>query len=911
MIVDIDDYLAHYGTARKSGRYPWGSGGTENQRNKNFLDYVEGMRKQGLTDTDIAKGLSDPENGFKMTRTDLQAMKTIAKNEQKQALISTAQKLSAKGMGASAIARQMDINESSVRSLLAPGQMEKAKALMSTATMLQGYIDKKGFVDVGAGVEHHLNLSRDRLDKAIAILKEQGYAYHKVQIDQLGTGGNQKTTIKVLAPPGTTYRNIVMNKDKIMSVTEYTSDGGHTWSGLLPPLNISSSRVGVRYKEQGGDDADGVIYVRRGVDDVSLGKNRYAQVRVAVDGSHYLKGMAMYKDDMPNGVDLVFNTVKSDTGNKLDAMKKMQIDKVTGKIDEGNPFGAAIGAAGQIKGLGPDGKERATSVMNMVNQEGDWDKWSRNLSSQMLSKQSPELAKTQLAMTYEKKKQDLDEISALTNPVVRQKLLQSFADSADSSAVHLKAASMPRQSSHVILPVPKMKETEVYAPNFDNGTRVALIRYPHGGIFEIPELTVNNKNPAAIKLLKGATDAIGISAKVAERLSGADFDGDTVLVIPNGKGEIKTAPPLARLVKFDPKKEYPEYDGMVRMTVQTKGTHMGDISNLITDMTIMKASNDELARAVRHSMVVIDAEKHGLDYKRSATEHGIKALKVKYQGGPTAGAATLISRATGEKTIVAKKPRPAKDGGPIDKKTGALVFVPTGENYTRTTVNKKGVSKETAIFNKQRSQKLIETTDARTLLSKDGGTKVEKIYADHSNKLKALANTARLEMVHIKTNKISDSAKAAYKPEVDSLVAKLTLAQRNSPLERQAQVLANAVIAAKRASNGDMEKSELKKIKSQALEAARKRTGAEKQKIVITPNEWAAIQAGAISNDRLGKILDNADLDVVKALATPRVPLLMTNAKTAKAASMAARGYTQAEIAAALGVSVTTLKTSI
>ena len=48
---------------------------------------------------------------------------------------------------------------------------------------------------------------------------------------------------------------------------------------------------------------------------------------------------------------------------------------------------------------------------------------------------------------------------------------------------------------------------------------------------------------------------------------------------------------------------------------------MGDVSNLITDMTIKGANNDELARAVRHSMVVIDSEKHNLDVKASARDN--------------------------------------------------------------------------------------------------------------------------------------------------------------------------------------------------------------------------------------------------------------------------------------------------
>ena len=79
----------------------------------------------------------------------------------------------------------------------------------------------------------------------------------------------------------------------------------------------------------------------------------------------------------------------------------------------------------------------------------------------------------------------------------------------------------------------------------------------HGGTFEIPELTVNNKNPDAKKVLGNATDAIGISSKVAERLSGADFDGDMVTVIPvNNRVRVKSTPALEGLKNFDPKTQY-------------------------------------------------------------------------------------------------------------------------------------------------------------------------------------------------------------------------------------------------------------------------------------------------------------------------------------------------------------------
>ena len=901
MIIKEEDYLEHYGTLHKSGRYPWGSGEDPHQGGKTLIDYIDDMRKQGLNDTEIAKGLD-------MSRPKLQAMKQIAKNEQKQADISQAVRLKAKGMSNMAIGVQMQKNESTIRSLLLPGQKEKTDRLMSTANMLRGQVDSKGFVDVGKGVEYHVGISRDKLDKAIEVVKQQGYSVETVQINQLGT--QNKTLVKVLAPPGTTYRDIVSNTDQIRPLVGFTDNTGLSWSGIDPPLSIDSSRIKIRYANDGGAQADGVIYVRPGIDDISLGASHYAQVRVMVDNSHYLKGMAIYKDDLPKGSDLVFNTVKSDTGNKLDVMKELKTDP-KGNYDSANPFGAVVR---QLKTVGPDGKEQVSSAMNLVNIEGVWSTWKKNLSSQMLSKQSPHLARTQLEMKYEKKKLALDEISALTNPAVRAKLLKSFADSADSSAVHLEAAHLPRQSSHVILPVNSMKETEIYAPKFNNGERVALIRFPHGGVFEIPELTVNNRNPEAKLLLGNAPDAVGINVKVASRLSGADFDGDTVLVIPNDKGMIRTAPSLAALKDFSPQERYKAYEGMKPMDGPTKGFQMGDISNLITDMTIQGAPPAELARAVRHSMVVIDAEKHNLNYKQSALDHGIKDLKIKYQNSATGGASTLISKATARADPLKYKPRSAKDGGPIDRKTGKLVFVPTNESYIRTRTNKRtGIVTEKIVFNTQKSMKLAETDNAHTLSS---GTPIEKIYADHSNKLKALANIARLEMINTKMTPMSDSAKAAYKPEVASLNAKLAIALRNAPLERQAQIIAGANIAAKKAANADMDSAELKKIKFLALETARIRTGANKIKIgsdasPLTSSEWQAIQAGAISNSKLNAILDNANLDRIKELATPRITVMMTTSKKNRAVSMLATGYSQAEVASAIGVSVSTLMKSL
>lgn len=872
-------YLAHYGILRRSGRYPWGSGGPEYASSKSFLGYVAQLKGEGMSDPEIARGMG-------ISTTELRAAKSIARNEERQAQIGMAQRLKDKGWSNVAIAKRMNVGESQVRALLQPGVKDRTDVLTATSNMLKNEIKNKKYIDIGSGVENQLGISATKLATAVAALESEGYHKYYVKIKQLGTGNY--TTTKVLTAPGVSYSEVLKNKDSIQQIRTYSEDHGRSYSLIQTPMSISSKRVAVRYAEDGGADADGVIYVRPGVKDTNLGNSNYAQVRIAVDGTHYLKGMAMYRDDLPPGVDLVFNTNKKNTGNKLDAMKELKKD------DPENPFGATVRQRTDPK------TGKVNSVMNIVNEEGDWTKWSKTLSTQMLSKQSPSLARKQLEMTLEKKRTELEKIKRLTNPVVKRKLMEALADSLDSSAVHLKAAALPRQSSSVILPINSLKNGEIYAPNYRNGERVVLIRYPHGGIFEIPELTVNNRHPEAKKILGQAKDAVGINSKVAERLSGADFDGDTVLVIPNNKGLVKTAPALEGLKGFDPQRAYPAYEGMKLMTPRSKQLEMGDVSNLITDMTIRGATTDEIARAVRHSMVVIDAEKHKLNYKQSAIDNGIAQLKKKYQGGARAGASTLVSRATSTLHVEDRKARPAAEGGAVDRATGRKVYVPTGETY----INKAGKLVKKMV----ETQKLAETDDAHTLSS---GTTIERVYADHSNSLKSLANEARKIALSTQPKPYSPSAKAAFESEVKTLRAKLDIAKRNRPLERQAQLIANAAVQARLAANPGMEKSEIKKIQAQQLKVARARTGAGKNRIHITDGEWRAIQAGAISTHTLSEILANADLDRVKELATPRTEQSMSTAKIARARSMLELGYTQADIADQLGVSISTLNATI
>lgn len=873
----MTDELYHYGIKRRSGRYPWGSGAKKSRNASDFLSTVDVLEKDGFNEKQIAEY-------FGLQTKQLRAYKSNAHNEVRAAKAAMALRLKDKGYSNSEIGRRMGINESSVRSLLDPAISMRKNASTNTAEMLEKEIASKKYIDVGGGVENQIGVSRNTLDNAVEQLRAKGYTYHYLKVEQLGTG--KFTSIKVLAAPDVTYKEVKDNQSKVTSPGFYSEDLGQTVVGIKPPSSISSKRILVNYGDQGGSDKDGVIELRRGVKDLDLGAARYAQVRVAVDGTHYLKGMAMYSDDIPKGYDVIFNTNKNTSTPKMDVFKKM-------KDDPENPFGATIR---QKTYIGKDGKEHL-SALNIVNEEGDWNTWKKTLSSQMLSKQSTALAKKQLKLAYDIKKEEFDEICSLKNPVIKKCLLDKFADNCDSSAVHLKAAGLPRQASKVILPFPEMKDSEIYAPSYRNGEKVVLIRYPHGGTFEIPELVVNNKsNKKAKGLIGNAQDAVGINPRVAERLSGADFDGDTVLVIPVGKVKIKTSAPLKGLKNFDPKVAYPGYPGMPKPGEKGSGFDkqgkMGDISNLITDMTIKGAPADDIAAAVRHSMVVIDAEKHNLNWRQSYLDNGIANLKAKYQGASNAGASTLISRAKGDKRVPKRK-----DGYKVDPETGRKIFTETGETYEK---NGKQVVRL------QKSSKMYETEDAYSLSS---GTAMENVYADHANKLKALANSARKTSLTTKPISYSPEAKAKYRQEVDSLNAKLNIALKNRPLERKAQLLANERVKLVRQNNPDMDKDDIKKLKNQALTQARLQTGASKKArlVDITDREWEAIQSGAISTNKLSQIIQNSDLDILKQRSMPRESKGISDAKRARAKMLDSNGYTLAEIADSLGVSTSTI----
>ena len=906
-------FLKHYGTPRHSGRYPWGSGKNPRQSlNRHFVTHDRELRQQGLTEKERA-------NAWNMTVTEYRARYSAAVNATKKEDISRVKKLHDKGWSNMAISRETGFPESTIRNYLKPEFEARRDTATKIADELKKQIEERPYLDVGEGVEIQLGCSKEQLKTAIEILKQDGYSYHRVNNRQV-TDPSKELNVVVLTKGDVTYQDVLANREKISSPQGVKfEDYAETVRHITAPKSIDSSRVMVRWPEEGGDKKDGVIEIREGVSDLDIGKNRYAQVRIAVDGTHYLKGMAMYADPktMPDGVDIIFNTSKDHATHKMinaedkdhSVLKPMKTKvDASGKkvIDIENPFGATV--------------KDQRGALNIVNEEEDWQKWSKTLSAQFLSKQYAPLAKRQLTKTHQEHVEEFKDICSLTNPVVKRKLLEDFADNMDSAAVHLKATSFPRQAAHVILPIGSLKDNEIYAPNYRNGEEVVLIRYPHAGVFEIPRLIVNNNNPEGKKLIKNAKTAVGINAQVAKQLSGADFDGDTVTVIPTAGLKIQTSKPLEKLKDFDPITDYPAYEGMPRVGPDTgfhKQTEMGKISNLITDMTVRGATQPEIVRAVKHSMVVIDAEKHNLDWRASEVDNGIAALKKKYQGGANKGASTLISRSKSSEYVPERKLKHLNEMTEEERQrhaNGELIY----KNTNRMRRDKNGNYTKIA---QQKSNKMTEAfISGKDAYSLSSGQPIEDIYADYANKTKALANSARKELYATGRLILSPTAKKTYANERSSLISKLNLAKKNAPLERQAQLIATVKARTRIEANGVEDKDEIKKIKTQELKRARDAVGTRPRNpsapnslsIKISDREWEAIQAGAISDTTLTDILKYADMDELRQRATPRRNTTALNsAAIARARTLLDRGYSQAEVAENLGVSVSTLNRAL
>ncbi len=890
----MESVLMHYGTPRHSGRYPWGSGENPNQHDGDFYSGVRKLEKQGLSTKEIA-------DLYGMSVNELRQQKSLSRLENKERQRASYFQMREDGLSRAECAKRLGIsNESTLRGWENEKTIERENLTKSTMDVLKRNVDEKGYIDVGDGVASGMGITNNRLDTAVQGLKNEGYEVHNIHIQQV-SNPHQYTTVAVLCKPGTTKQEVYNNTDKIGLVNERFEDpNGITTRGMRPPKSISSSRLQIAYAEDGGTTKDGLIEIRRGSEGLDMGNSNYAQVRIAVDGTHYLKGVAVYSDDLPKGVDIRFNTNKYNTGNKLDALKPL-------KDDPNNPFGTSL------KFDKETGLAVQKGYLNIVNEQGSWQEWSKTLSSQFLSKQSTRLAKEQLTFAKQQREMELKEIMALNNPTIKKHELLEFAEKCDTAAVHLKAAAMPGQSNSLILPINSLKPNEVYAKNYPNGTEVVLVRHPHGGTFELPSLKVNNRNKEAQKIIGDSNDAVGIHHSVAAQLSGADFDGDTVIVIPNNSKRVKTRPPFQELQEFDPKvyklSDPDGKDSAKVMKTVTKGREMGVASNLITDMTLQGAPDKDVIKAVKYSMVVIDSEKHKLDYRQAKKDFEIDGLKRRYQQKPSedgvekyGGASTLISRAKSEVRVDKRKNRVD-----IDPNTGEKIFYPTGETY----IDKKG---KVQTRKGPSSTQMRETKDAFNLVSSANngtGTAMERVYAQYANSMKSMANQARKFAVHVNEPSKNPEAAKKYAPEVESLKKQLTAAKAWSPKERNAQIFADHVYKAKKLENPNMTDDDKKKVKTQALATGRARLGGKKPKVTFSDKEWEAIQAGAVSKTTLSELLKYADSDKVRERALPRSKTVMTPAKINMASARLKAGYSYKEVAQQLGVPISTLQSAM
>lgn len=920
---DYNNWLAHVGVDHTkgnpgSGRYEWGSGEHPYQRSGfSYDDYMD-LVKKGFTQDQIREH-------FKMdTIEEVRDNRSIALAYKRQEDVRKATELFNSGLGYSAIGREMGISESSVRSLLQNKAAQDTKnAIFTTADKLRMSVDEKGVIDIGGGTEQILGVSPTRYKSAIRACENAGYQTFNLYANQLGSQ-NQQTTIRVLAKPGMTEEEVteyLKNANIGVPVIDiHSEDNGLTFYGIEKPKSINSSRVGISYDPE----KEGLIELRRGVEDISLGNNKYAQVRVAVDDKYYIKGMAVYGDNLPNGVDILVNTKKPvgtplrGEDNEHSVIKELKT-KNDGSIDWDNPFGAAIKmkngvTVGQRHYTDENGKDQL-SVINIINEEGDWSGWKKTLSSQMLSKQSVDLIKQQLDISTKAKEQEFNEINSIQNPTVKKRLLYSFADECDSAAADLSAAALPRQASHAIIPIKSLKDNEIYAPGYRNGEKVILIRYPHGGTFEIPELIVNNNNAEGRRVLgEKARDAVGITQKTAQKLSGADFDGDTVLVIPNNNNKIKVtnSAKYADLNNFDTGIWYNK--DLPKMPDKTKQQMMGSVTNLIADMTLKGAPAEDLIPAVKYSMVVIDAQKHSLDYKQAYKEYGIAKLNEKYRGSAKAGASTIVTKAGAPEYInqrkLAKSDKKKGIVNGIDIHTGEKVYVETGKvKWTPKKDKKTGeIIGWKQALKQDKVTRMDKAKDAFELVGNPDDPK-ERAYANFANGMKSLANKARLIAVNTSNMRRNPDSVKTFAKEVASLNEKLKAVKSNKYLERQAQILGNKrYYAAKR--DGNYSSDQLKRLQNECIAGARLSIGAKKPTIEITPREWAAIEAGAVSSNILTQIISNTSLDTIRNYTMPRQSQRSRVSYTDECLirSMAARpNVTLAEIADAMGLSTSTI----
>jgi len=797
-----DFYLAHSGKAhdenppgRGSGRYPYGSGNRKHQHDWDVKARMDKLAAQGLSQAEIAEAMGYTKYDYytkeikpsvsKYKAERQIAVRNIKMDEYEEILWYDSHKdpETGKPYTNKKIAELMGLpNESSVRTKRQNAHNEDP--IFQAADQLKEAVKENGYLDVGKGTELYVGLSPDSFKTSLEVLRNEGYEIYPLKQDQNNNPG-QKTTTMVLIPPDKVGES---NKETYQKAYEALKDGKigrlkddddvnnplkervHQWED---PVKVPLKKVEIKYDEEGGTAKDGIIEIRAVKDkdgnivaadpSLNLGTNingdpsRYAQVRIMVDGGpecvteknptgmKYIKGMAVYNLDLKEGTDILVNSNKSITDGPKKALKDIE-------PDSNLPFGSSVVQQHYIDPKTGKEKLSAVQIVGTVTDddhdrhtEGAWGNWSKNLPSQFLAKQNLSLVKKQLKADTLLKEDEFETIMSIKNPTVRKKLLEEFGDGCDKAAEDLKAAPIPGQRTHVLIASKTLKDNECYAPNYDTGQTLALVRFPHEGTFEIPVVKVNNNNKEMRNAIgKNALDAIGINWNVASQLSGADFDGDNVIAIPmtkksaNGGFErstnIKHRDPLKELVGYDTN-EYsiknPRFKDMVDekgnptykyfKTDKEKGKEMGVITNLIMDMHAKGCEDGgELADAVRYAMVVIDAKKHELNYQQAYEDYHIADLKKKYQTneetGHVGGASSLLTRAKSPTEVDVRSTTSR-----IDPKTGKRIYDTPKVTQKPKRVKVYAKDPETGKYLKDEDgNKIQETYKGKYVKNKDG-----------------------------------------------------------------------------------------------------------------------------------------------------------------------------------------------
>ena len=971
------NFIAHYGRSVDdgapigSGRYRKGSGEKYKKNTYQslvrFREFVERERDSGKTDAQIRASMDHMSKKMFDARIQL-SQDAIAKNTAK-----IARKMHDQGTSKREIARRLSVSDGTIRNYLKPDYMDRFDNSGSLVDKLKKNVDSLGYVDVGKGVAAIMGCSKDDLGKAVATLTEMGYKLYsgkgqkgeRLSVKQLTTGND--TPMAVLVKEGVTkgevVRAILDAKVRLPSPTPEVKmkdgvvqdpDGNYISDTPFKPASVDSSRILIRYAEEGGLDKDGLIEVRRTAPDLDMGKAHYAQVRIAVDDKLYIKGMAVPSDDIPEGYDIVVNSNKPQ-GSPLDKVLKPMKD------DPANPFGASIKPEEKLIRCqkyytDPVTGEKKLSAINVVNEEGDWDTWNKALSSQFLFKQPLALIKEQLSKAYESKAGEFEEIMSLTNPTVKKLMLNDFADSCQTAQWKMSGAPIAGQSTQVLLPLTTLKEYdpkdkggvvgEVYAPAYPDGQELVLCRFPMADISELPRVINNLSNKEGQKLIgTSSIEAIGVSPGVRQQMSGADNDGDTCIAMPDnvdGVRRIDTRKMYDEMKDFDPAqfarketdvptKDRTKKNGYRGKDEWDKGFEMGSVSNLIMDMNAANAPESERIRAMKHSMVVIDAEKHNYDWQASEKEFGIKELKIKYQGGPDAGAATIVSRRKRDVTIKERK-QGVEMYNPVtgkkrilyyDPETGEKLYTDTGRTYKegkyktddegRFVRNEDGkkVWEETGKVKEAKSKvKLLNYVDDAFEVTSGGskenpGSSKEAAYAENANRYKDLEKRARAEFIKIQDNYVDNEAKAKYAVEVASITAKINTAEKNAPYERQAQMLAGKMYNQNQ-ENYDTPDDE-KKGKAKMTTRAREIVGSKPYRIELTPREVEAINANAVTKTKIEDMYKRSNKSKLKEAFMPADKPKLSESRISLARQMYNNGVSLLDIAAQFDVSASTV----